>query len=47
MDIDAELLFVKSKINTNPFNFSAYHYCSKHLSWKYRHQFEQLTHDEQ
>ena len=35
LNIEAELEFTKSKINSNPFNFSPYHFRSKYLIKKY------------
>lgn len=35
MDVDAELEFTRLKVNSNPFNFSPYHFRSKYLPLKY------------
>lgn len=35
MEVDEELEFTKVKIDSNPFNFSAYHFRSKYLEFKY------------
>lgn len=35
MNIDDEMTFTKEKITSNPFNFSPYHFRSKHILKKY------------
>lgn len=46
VDIDTAIEFVHSKIKTNPFNFSPYHFLTKHLPQKYQKMLEQERNDE-
>ena len=43
MNIDEELEFTKAKINSNPFNFSPYHFRSKYLHEKYCNNISQMS----